>query len=150
MQMRFEFWQRWLLLASLAFALFGLLVALFPFGFPFALRNEAVAETFFQGRWTAQTTAYHAFSAGPLGGTIAGFYVLQAFIAATAFRRRERWAWQATLWGMLVWFVIDSAVSVWHGAVFNVYLVNLVPLVVFGLPLAMTFRLFFSRDEAPV
>lgn len=145
----FAFWQRWLFLASVAFALFGLLAAWFPFAPFFAPRNDAIARVFFDGAWTPRVIAFHAFSAGPLGGTIAGFYVLQAFIAAVPFRRREPWAWQATLAGMLVWFVIDSAVSIAHGAAFNVYLVNLVPLVLFGVPLAMTRGCFFRAGEAP-
>ena len=144
--MSFAFWQRWLFVASVAFAIFGLLVAFLPFGLPFALRNEAIAATFFGGSWTSEAAAYHAFSAGPLGGTIAGFYVLQAFIAAIPFRRRERWAWQAVLWGTLVWFTVDSAVSLWHGAAFNVYMVNLVPVLIFGLPLGATWPAFFRSQ----
>ncbi|MGI9173964.1 MAG: hypothetical protein ACR2GR_01415 [Rhodothermales bacterium] len=72
--------------------------------------------------------------------------MLQAFIAAIPFRRGERWAWQAVLRGTLVWFVVDSAVSLWHGATFNVYLVNLVPVLVFGLPLGATWPAFFRRE----
>ncbi len=140
---RFAFWQRWILVASGAFAAFGVLAALFPFAPLFAPRNAAIADAFWGGRWTAEAAAYHAFSAGPLGGTIAGSYVLQAFVAAVPFRNREAWAWHAILWATAVWFVVDSAVSVWHGATFNVYMINVVPLAVFGIPLAATFRAFF-------
>jgi hypothetical protein len=110
--------------ASAGFAAFGVVVAVFPFAPLFAMRNAAIAEVFFGGRWTVEGLAYHAFSSGPLGGTIAGFYVLQAFIAAIPFKRMERWAWHAILWGTVLWFVVDSAVSIRHGAAFNVYMVK--------------------------
>ncbi|MGI9173963.1 MAG: hypothetical protein ACR2GR_01410 [Rhodothermales bacterium] len=66
--MSFAFWQRWLFTASVAFAAFGLVAAFFPFAPLFALRNEAIAAAFFGGTWTSASAAYHAFSAGPLGG----------------------------------------------------------------------------------
>lgn len=125
--MSFRLWQRWLVVASVAFAVFDVVVAVFPFAPLFAMRNAAIAEAFFGGRWTAEGLSYHTFSSGPLGGTIAGFYVLQAFIAAVPFARAERWAWHAIVWGTLAWFVVDSAVSLWHGAAFNVYTVNRAP-----------------------
>lgn len=148
--MAFEFWQRWLLVASLGFAVLGILVAVQPFGPLFAMRNAAIAETFLGGRWSPESISYHAFSSGALGGTIVGFYVLQAFIVAVPFRRRERWAWHAIVWGTVLWFLVDSAVSLWHGAAFNVYMVNVVPIAIFGLPLVATFGAFFRAGGKPI
>jgi len=144
--LNFDFWQRWLWFTSLAFVVFGLWFAFAPFATVFATRNTAIAETFFAGHWGPEQIHYHAFSAGPLGGTMAGFYVLQAFVVAIPFRRRERWAWHAIVWGTSLWFVVDSALSFWHGAAFNVYLVNIFPMVVFGVPLAATFGSFFGAN----
>jgi len=75
---------------------------------------------------------------GPLGGTIAGSYLMQTFIVAVPFKRREPWAWHALLWPMLLWFCVDSIISAFHGAYFNIYLINLVPLMIFGIPLLAT------------
>jgi hypothetical protein len=143
--MSFEIWHRLLLGASVAFAAFGVLVAAFPFAHLFAMRNAAIADAFFGGTWSVQTEAYHAFASGPLGGTIAGFYILQAFVVAVPFKRGERWAWHAIAWATVLWFTVDSAVSLWHQAGFNVYMVNLVPIVVFGVPLAATYPAFFKH-----
>ena len=81
---------------------------------------------------------------GLLGGTMAGSYLLQAFIAAIPFARREPWAWWASLGGVLLWFLVDSSLSVAHGAAFNVWMINLMPLVVFVVPLAATRSAFAS------
>ncbi|MEM6338268.1 MAG: hypothetical protein AAF752_16965, partial [Bacteroidota bacterium] len=140
----FRFWQHWLFYASVFFAGFGLVVALFPDAFFLAPWNAAVAETFYKATEPAEAAAFRAFVLGPLGGTIAGSYVLQAFIAAVPFARRERWAWWATLGALLVWFVIDSSLSLAHGAGFNVWMINLTPLAVFVPPLVATRRAFFQ------
>lgn len=67
-------------------------------------------------------------------------------------RKRRTWPREhemslpALLWPMLLWFCVDSTVSALHGAYFNIYLINLVPLVVFGVPLMAT-RSMFRKDN---
>ena len=143
----FRFWQRWLLYASVFFCVFGIVVALFPNAPFLELWNDAVARTFYGGAEPEEAAAFRAFVLGPLGGTIAGSYLLQAFIAAVPFARRERWAWWATLGGLALWFVVDSSLSLAHGATFNVLLINLVPLAIFVPPLVMTRPAFFGRAK---
>jgi hypothetical protein len=139
---RFTFWYRWLLCVSVGFGLFGVMVAVWPAAPPLAPWHAGADAAFYGGSAPAEALPFRAFILGPLGATIAGFYVLQTFIVATAFRRRERWAWQAIAAATLVWFVVDSAVSVAHGAWFNVLMINLTTLLLVGLPLAMTYRAF--------
>lgn len=74
---------------------------------------------------------------GITGGSIAGKWVAHlALVGPLA--RGERWARRATLAGLASWFVLDSAVSLAHGAWWNVAYVNVVPLVTFGLLAART------------
>lgn len=136
----FTICQRWLVISSIGFALVGLLLALAPDSLPFTLWLERYGERFAP----ASPDQRHFFS-GMLGGTILGFYVTAAFIAAIPFRRRERWAWWALVSGLVAWFVIDSAMSVSHDAVFNVLMVNCTTLVAHGVPLALTASYFFGR-----
>lgn len=143
----FRFWQRWLLYASAFFCGFGLAVALFPNAFFLAPWTTAVAEAFYSGSEPAEGAAFRAFVLAPLGATIAGSYLLQAFVAAVPFARRERWAWWATLGALALWFVVDSSLSLVHGAAFNVWMINLVPLAVFVPPLVATRPAFFEPQE---
>lgn len=142
---RFEFWRRWLFGVTLFFIALGMAVALFPGSPLFSAWNQAAADLFFSGALPKEAAVFRSFLFGPLGGTKAGFYLLQAFIVWRPFARREKWAWHAVLWSMLLWFVVDSEVSIHHGAWFNVWMVNLVPVALIGLPLAMTFRVFYVR-----
>lgn len=142
----FQFWQRWLLVASVFFCAFGVVVAVFPDAFFLESWTGAIARTFYGGMEPEAAAQFRAFVMGPLGGTIAGSYLLQAFVAAIPFARREAWAWWASLSAMLLWFVVDSSLSLLHGAAFNVWMINLMPLVVFLPPLLAT-RSAFSRSH---
>ncbi|MFP6654062.1 MAG: hypothetical protein VCB25_00440 [Myxococcota bacterium] len=51
----------------------------------------------FAGNIDASALAMRAFLMGPLGATIAGSYLLQAFVVAIPFRVRQAWAWHAVL-----------------------------------------------------
>lgn len=136
--MKLDFWHRWLLLASLFFTAFGVVAAIAPHSGLFGIWISEIDRAFFANDISPEATAMRAFLMGPLGGTIAGSYLLQAFVVAVPFKAREPWAWHAILWSTLLWFVVDSGVSAVHGAYFNIYLINLMPLVIFGIPLFAT------------
>ncbi|WP_412062044.1 hypothetical protein [Rubrivirga sp. IMCC45206] len=112
----FQFWQRWLVAASAFFVAFGVAVAVWPDAPFLAMWTAAVADHFYGGAEPAQAAAFRRFVMGPLGGTIAGSYVLAALVAAIPFARRERWAWWALAGSLALWVVVDSTVSLAHGA----------------------------------
>jgi len=142
--MTFESWRRWLLFGSIFFVAFGVTAAIAPHSGLFEIWISGVDRTFFEGAIPRPAGEMRSFLMGPLGGTIAGSYLMQVFIVAVPFKRRERWAWHALLWPMLLWFCVDSTVSALHGAYFNIYLINLVPLLIFGVPLVATRSMFID------
>jgi len=133
----FTICQRWLVISSIGFALFGLLLAVVPDSFPFTFWLDRYRE-----RFAPISPDQRHFFSGMLGGTILGYYVMATLVAAIPFRRRERWAWWALAAGLVAWFVTDSVMSLVHGAAFNVQLVNCTTLVAHGVPLALTARSF--------
>lgn len=40
--------------------------------------------------------------------------------------------------GLLTWFIIDGCVSLYYGAVHNIVMINIVALILIGIPLIMT------------
>ena len=144
----FVFWQRWLVAACFVFAAVGVLVALANDSFLFARWNAGVDATFAENATLGpEAAALKAFLLGPLGGTILGSYVLCGAIAAGPFARREPWAWWAITASLLAWFLLDSAVSIRHGAWFNVLQINALTLVGQGLPLVATAKVFLAPRE---
>lgn len=141
----FNFWQKWLTWANVLTLLVGLVVAFAGNSIFFELHNSYSQELFFpQTGWSEDALAFKNWLFGIIGGTIVGFHLLMIMISEHAFKKKEKWAYRALWLGLLSWFVIDSSISVYYGAIHNLVLINLVALVIIGLPLLMTRRVFTS------
>ena len=118
------FWYRWLLGSSAFFVLFGVMSAVAGGLPPASLWGGWTAEHFFARPMPGEAQIIFDFMRGPLGGTMAGHYVLQTALVAIPVRRGERWASVAIVVATVLWFCVDSGVSISHGAWFNVLRVN--------------------------
>lgn len=140
---KFRFWQKWLTYANILTIGIGFLCAFLGNSIFFELHNAQTKEVFFAGEeFSSGTLAMKNWLFGVIGGTIVGFHLLMVFISENAFKRKERWAYYAMWSGMISWFLIDSAISYYTGAVHNVVLINLPAMVMIGLPLLMTWKAF--------
>ena len=139
----FNFWQKWLTWANVMTLVVGLLVAFAGNSFVFDLHNNYTNEVFFQGqKMSGDLLLFKNWLFGIIGGTIVGFHTLAIMISENAFKKREKWAYYALWIALLAWFVIDSSISVLTGAIHNVLIINLVALILIGLPLIMTRKYF--------
>jgi hypothetical protein len=83
------------------------------------------------------------FLYGVLGAAHMSWMILIGFIAYGPFRRRERWAWNATAISLIVWFVSDGYASIITGFPIHA-LLNVSLLAALGIPLLATYRDFYS------
>ncbi len=135
----FSLWARGLFVACVGFAAFGLVSAFMNRSTLFSTWMYLAARTFLdQDRLPEETVRLVAFLFGPIGGSIAATFLLMAALAKGPFMNREPWAHRALTSSLLTWFVVDSAVSLAHGALFNVVLVNVLTLAAIGVPLFKT------------
>lgn len=81
---------------------------------------------------------------GIIGGTIVGYHILMVMISENAFKQREPWAYYAVLFGLCSWFLIDSSICFYYGAIFNILMINVVAFAGIALPLVMTRKIFFG------
>lgn len=140
---KFLFWQKWLTYANVLTIGVGLLVAFWGNSIFLDIHNQFTLETFFGGNAiTEEVLLFKNWLFGIIGGTIVGFHVLMIMISENAFKKKERWAYQALWYGLLSWFVIDSGISIYYRAIYNVVLINLVALILIGFPLVMTRKEF--------
>lgn len=136
---KFIFWQKWLTWANIMTIGVGLLVAFAGNSFFFEVHNQYTQKVFFGSEvFSPQTLLFKNWLFGIIGGTIVGFHVLMVMISEYAFKQKQKWAYHAMWYGLLSWFVIDSSVSFYYGAIHNIILINIVALVLIGLPLVMT------------
>jgi hypothetical protein len=106
----FSFWQRWLFVIGLV--VFGVMIALLSGTLLFDLFNRPIDPAF----WGAiavdrATRQFQHWLYGVSGATIAGWGIILIYIARYPFSKKERWAWNGLVFGLLVWFVPDTALS---------------------------------------
>lgn len=139
----FEFWRKWLLAVSVYLVVFGLFLAFFnQSALMDLLFNNQIDPVFRIDRSGSEETArFQAWIYGVLGATVSGWGILMTYIVYYPFTSRNRWAWNAVALGIGVWFVIDTAVSLYHEVVFNAVF-NALLLALMAIPLAFTKRHF--------
>ncbi len=140
---RFLFWQKWLFYSSILFAVFGFVLAFFSNNILFEPYFKMLAGIFpNQPNFPEEAWNFRGFVLGPLGGTIAGCYILMAYIARFPFKNKERWARNAIAVATLFWFFTDSAVSLYYGVYFQALVINVFSLLIKLLPLSFTWKEF--------
>jgi len=82
---------------------------------------------------------------GVLGATVAGWGVFMVFITRYAFCRQERWARDAMVVGLLLWYVVDMSITLYFKVAFNAAL-NTTLFIMGMLPILMTWNSFTKRD----
>jgi hypothetical protein len=135
----FKFWYNWLVVASCLIILFGLSMVLFSNTFFFAPFNKMVQNNFSVNEDLIVLKSLLTWLYAVLGATMIGWGICILYILQNAFTRKERWAWFAVTIGLLAWFIPDTFMSYFCGAIFNVVL-NFLLLIVFLLPLIFTFK----------
>lgn len=147
MKLPFEFWRKWLFHVSVGMVVFGMALAV---GTPIRvlpMYHRAINRALWGvDAMPNDAAVFHHFMFGVLGATLASQAMLQAFIAATAFQRREKWAWWAIAAGMAIWFPLDTALSLYWGAWPNAVF-NLGALAAVAIPLIGTYRAFFFQPS---
>lgn len=140
---RFNFWQKWLTFANVVAVGVGLMVAFAGNSLFFDIHNDYTKQVFFNtSEFNPEVLKMKNWLFGIIGGTIVGFHILMIMISENAFKKKERWGYQALWFGLLSWFCIDSSISIYYGALYNVVIINLVALISIALPLVMTRKAF--------
>lgn len=143
---KFLFWQKWLTYANILTIGVGLLVAFAGNSFLFEIHNGYTQNVFFESNeFHPEVLNLKNWLFGIIGGTIVGFHILMVMISENAFQNKERWAYHTMWYAMLSWFIIDSGISWYYGAVHNIVIINLVALILIGIPLVMTRKAFVEK-----
>ncbi|MCF8034057.1 MAG: hypothetical protein K9K66_10510 [Desulfarculaceae bacterium] len=138
----FSFYRAWLALAGLLVSAFGLALALGSRGELFAFFTKRVDPVFWGPAGPpAAALEFQSWIYGASGATAAGWGLMMAFLAWTAWGRREPWARYAMAVPLGLWFAVDTFYSLYHGVWINVGL-NCLLLVVLGLPQALAWKSF--------
>lgn len=137
-----RFWYRWLLAVVWLLISFGLALA-FLNGTPLLAPILRPIDGAFW-RTDAITPAIRSFQHwvyGVLGAMLVGWGSPLGFVIVAAFRTRQSWVRNALAASLLLWFMTDTAISLYFHVFINA-LLNVVILVGALLPVGMTWQSF--------
>jgi hypothetical protein len=139
---RFHFWRIWLLIVTVVITVFGVLMAFLNQTAVFAIFNREINIVFWpNGEVGKGFPQFQSWVYGVWGATVAGMGIFAAYVAYYPFARREKWARQCLAAGTVVWYVLDTHISLTSGVIFNA-LFNTVIFLLIGIPLAFTWKEF--------
>lgn len=146
---KFVFWQRWLFVVSIIIFIFGMMMALFNGTAIFRLFDNQINPVFWGVKNVDEHTGdFTRWIYGVLGATMAGWGIFIGFIARYPFRKKEKWASDCLLLVTLIWFLVDTGISLYFKVYFNA-IFNTILLVMMFPPLLFTRKYFMqmSRTE---
>jgi len=143
---RFNFWRIWLFIVAVVITVFGVLMAFLNQTAVFAIFNREINVVFWpNGEVGRELPQFQSWVYGVWGATVAGMGIFAAYVAHYPFARREKWARQCLAAGTVVWYVLDTYISLASGVVFNALFNTLVFLLIVA-PLVFTWRDFETSN----
>lgn len=143
---KFDFWYKWLLYLTLLIVVFGLLMTLLSQSAVFEPMNRQINDTFWQTTpVSGATIQFQQWIYGVLGATMTGWGILMYFVVKNPFKNREKWAWNALLVAIVIWYCVDTSISIYSKVYFNAVF-NTVLLILTLFPLIFT-STYFSNHK---
>ncbi|NUN14902.1 MAG: hypothetical protein HUU55_14835 [Myxococcales bacterium] len=134
-------WVTWLLAAFAMAMMVGLATMFFGDSFVFADYNVNLVQTYFGAVEPSETSiALKQVLFYWVGAAIIAHYVVMVPVALGAFAAGMRWSYLTIGVSMALWFTIDSLVSTWFGASFNVWQINLPAITLTLIPVVVMMR----------
>lgn len=147
MDRRFALWRWWLGVVAVAALAFGLSLAALPDAMARLFGGLYLSEPGAIAAFGADAAAYVKFVTAVMGAVMAGWAAALLLVVVFMFRPGRPDAWWLVAISVLVWFVPDTAYSLysgfWQNAVFNVF-----ALAVFVVPLAATYAAMRKNRSA--
>lgn len=134
-------WVAWLLAAFGMGLMVGTITMFFGDSFVFAHYNTSLAQVYFNSvDPTDMSQALKQMLFYCIGAAIFAHYVVMIPVALGAFAAGIRWSYLTIGGSMALWFTVDSLVSTWFGASFNVWQINLPAMTLTLIPLVVMMR----------
>jgi len=140
-----KFWSGWLKITMTMVVLMGiLLVLLYNFGAAGFLHIK-IDKVFFDGHSPGEAVEnLKIWMVSVTGSVIAAWGLSMLYLVNHSLKRREKWAWRSIFYPVLVWYLLDTMVSAYHGVGFNVIINTILFLQVIA-PLLFLRNQFFGK-----
>lgn len=142
-----KFWIGWLKITLFIIIIVGIfLVILGNTGYADVL-NKKLNHTFYSGNIPEKSVLLmRGWLIGVSGAIMTGWGTTMLYIVYHAFLKKEKWSWRSIFYPLIIWYLLDSAVSAYYNAMFNV-VINTVLFLQVMAPLLFLRNLFFSETK---
>ncbi|MBA7590657.1 hypothetical protein ES708_32785 [subsurface metagenome] len=140
-----KFWMGWLKITIIIIIIAGILLIILGNTAYAEILNKQINRVFYSGRIPEQSVLLmKGWLLGVSGAVMAGWGSSMLYIVYHPFKKREKWAWRSIFYPLLLWYLLDSIVSLYYGAVFNVTINTILFLQIIA-PLLFLRNLFFPK-----
>ena len=139
-----KFWMGWLKITMLIIILAGVLLIIFGNSSYAEILNKQINRAFYSGKIPGKSVLLmKGWLIAVSGAVMAGWGSTMLYIVYHSFRKGEKWAWRSIFYPLLIWYLLDSSVSLYYGATFNV-IINSILFLQLIAPLLFLRNSFFS------
>lgn len=145
-----KFWSGWLKVTMIMIITGGLLlVVLYNLGLT-SFIDHKIDKAFFEGHDPGvAVNNLRIWMISVAGSVMVGWGSIMLYIVSNPFKRREKWAWRSIFYPIMIWFVIDTTISITHGVGINV-LINTILFLQIIAPLLFLRNQFFGKSESTI
>jgi ABC-type multidrug transport system permease subunit len=142
-----KFWSGWLKITMLIVIIAGILLAVMANIIQWRYLDEQINRVFFGNEYQSEPVEMlKRWLIGISGAVMAGWGCSMLYVVHHPFRRKEQWAWRCIFYPVIIWYIIDTSVSTYFGADFNV-IINSILLLQIIAPLMFLHNQFFPKLE---
>ncbi len=116
-----NFWFGWLKIAAVIASLFGFIMAFFNDTYIFHIFNSQIDSTFHTlAECSGNIDSFRSWIVSITGAAMAGWGLTILILVIKLQEKREVWIWNALFFPLIIWFSVDTFMSLRHDANFNV------------------------------
>lgn len=140
-----KFWLKWLKVTVSMIILVGLLMAIVAPFINLEILDKEMSKVFFLGGIPGDPAdLMKRWMIAVAGAVMLGWGFTMMHIVNHAFPRKEKWAWRSVFYPIIAWYILDSFISSYFGASFNV-IINTILFLQIMAPLLYLRKEFFPR-----
>ncbi len=143
-----KFWMGWLKITMFIVIAAGVFLVILGNTAYAEILNKQINRVFYSGRLPEQSVLLmKGWLVGISGAIMSAWGSSMLYIVYHPFRKGEKWAWRSIFYPILIWYILDSSVSLYYGATFNV-IINTIMFLQIIAPLLFLRNLFFQKVKA--
>lgn len=144
-----KFWYSWLKITMILVIIAGIALAFLSRTSLFEFINQNINHIFFADQLPdIATQKLQGWLLGIMGAILAAWGITVLYLTCYAMKKKEFWSWKCIFFSLIVWFIIDTSVSIYYQAILNIF-INCIFFFQIAAPL-LFLRNSFKQNTLPV